>query len=86
MVDEAPAIVLLLIQADLASAACMGRGTVVIGKDRDPLRRDPQLISLSSLIKAISSLTDSHISLSSLTKAIFQRVSKWGSLSFPMTV
>ena len=36
-------------------------------------------------MKAISSLIDSYISLSSLTKAILQRVSKWGSLSFPMT-
>ena len=32
------------------------------------------------------SLIDSYVSLSSLIKAIFQRVSKSGSLSFPMTI
>ena len=48
------------------------------------LIRDPQIVSLSSLIKAIVSLIDSYLSLINLTKAIFQRVSKWGSLSFPM--
>ena len=46
--------------------------------------RDPQIVSLLSLIKAILSLIDSYISLLSLIEAIFQRVSKWGSLSFPM--
>ena len=42
----------------------------IIGKDRDPLIRDPLCLSLSSVIEAILSLTDSYISLSSLTKAI----------------
>mgnify|MGYP001202225997 CR=1 FL=1 len=56
----------------------------IMGKDRDPLIRDPQIVSLLSLIEAILSLIDSYISLLSLIKAIFQRVSKWGSLSFPM--
>ena len=55
-----------------------------IGKDRDSLIRDPLCLSLLRLIKAILSLTDSYIGLLSLTKAICQRVSKWGSLSFPM--
>ena len=62
----------------------LAKGT--IGKDRDPLIRDPIFLSLLSLIKAIVSLIDSYTvtSLSSLIKATFQRVSKWGSLSFPM--
>ena len=59
---------------------------MVIGKDRDPLVRDPQIISLLSLTKAILSLIDSYVSLLSLIKAIVQRVSKWGSLSFPMSI
>ena len=58
--------------------------TYIIGKDRDPLIRDPQIISSLSLIEAILSLIVSYTSLLSLSKAIFQRVSKWGSLSFPM--
>ena len=58
----------------------------IIGKDREPLIRDPLCLSLLSLIKAILSLIDSYISLLSLIKAIFQRVSKWGSLSFPMNI
>ena len=60
----------------------------LIGKDRDPLIRDPLFLSLLSLIKAILSLIDSYdsyISLLSPIKAILHRVSKWGSLSFPMT-
>ena len=58
--------------------------TTFIGKDRDPPIRDPQIEGLLSLIKAILSLIDSYMSLSSLAKAIFQRVSRWGSLPFPM--
>ena len=56
----------------------------VIGKDGDPLIRDPLLLSLLSIIQATLSLIDSYISLLSLTKATFQRASEWGSLSFPM--
>ena len=56
-----------------------------IGKDRDPLIRDPQLISLLSLTKAISSLIDSYVSSLSLIEAIVQRVSKWGSLSLSLS-
>ena len=59
--------------------------TTIIGKDRDPLMRDPQIVSFLSLIEARISLIDYYISLLSLIKALFQRVSKWGSLSFPMT-
>ena len=75
----------------------------IIGKDRDPLMGDPLFSILVSLMKTISSLSDSYISLLSLIKAIlslidhyisslsliksiFQRVSKWGSLYFPMNV
>ena len=58
---------------------------IIIGKDRDPLTRDPLLLSLLSLTKAILSLIDSYVSLLSLIKAIFQRASKWGFLSFPMS-
>ena len=43
---------------------------MIIGKDRDAQIRDPQIVSLLSLIKAISSLIDSYISLLSLIKAI----------------
>ena len=50
--------------------------TKFIGKDRDPLIRDPLFLSSLSLIKAILSLIDSYISLLSLIKAICQRVSK----------
>ena len=50
----------------------------------DPLIRDPLCSSLLSIIKAILSLIDSYICLSSLIKAIFERVSKWGSLPSPM--
>ena len=57
-----------------------------IAKDRDPLIRGPLFLSLWSLIKATSSLIDYHIIWSSLIKAICQRVSKWGSLSFPMNI
>ena len=58
--------------------------SILIGKARDPLIRDPLCLSLLSLIKAILSLIDFYVSLLSLIKAIFQRVSKWRSLSFPM--
>ena len=57
-----------------------------IGKDRDPLIRDPQIVSISSLTKATLSLIDYYMSLLSRIKAISQRVSKWGSLSFPMNI
>ena len=57
-----------------------------IGKDREPLIRDPLVLGSLSLIEAILSLVDSYMSLVSLIKAIVSRVSKWGSLSFPMTV
>ena len=40
----------------------------------------------ASLIKAMSSLIDYCISLLTHIKAIVQRVSKWGSLSFPMNI
>ena len=46
-------------------------------------------VSLLSLIKVILSLIHYYLSLVSsfsLINAIFHRVSKWGSLSFPMTV
>ena len=55
----------------------------LIGKDRDPLIRDPLCLSLLSLIKAIRSVIDYYVSaLSLIIMAIVQRVSKWGSLSF----
>ena len=50
--------------------------TLVIGKDRDPLIRDPLCLSLLSLLKAILSLTKSCISLLSLLELYFR-----GSLS-----
>ena len=44
------------------------------------------MFSLLSLIKAILDIIDSYISLFGLIRSIFQRVSKWASLSFPLRV
>ena len=53
---------------------------ILIGKDRDPLIRVRLCLSLSSLIKPISSLIDYYISLLSLTKAMLSLIDSYVSL------
>ena len=52
-----------------ASSASWRYSIAFIGKHRDPLIRDPLIVSLLSLIEAILSLTDYYISLLSLIKS-----------------
>ena len=54
---------------------------IFIGKDRDPLIRDPKIICLLSLIEAILSHVDYYVSLLSLTKAILSLINSYISLS-----
>ena len=58
--------------------------TIFIGKDRDPHLETLWNVASIRLNEAILSLIYYHISSLSLIEAMFHRVSKWGSLSFPM--